>query len=138
MCFRKTHWIPTVPRKIEKPTSLKVVSKIVPSEYVERITLEIKGPDHMGLIISPKTNVEFVKWSLNEDGPVKGPMWNGQDTYFVYYACSSNPEPWIVSLDFKVGFNFFSYRLFQFNATGLQIIKFLRCLRTIKPLWIWP
>lgn len=81
---------------------MTVISRTIIGENVERITLEIKGPDHMGLIISPKKNVELIRWSLNNDDPVKGPVWQGQDTYFVYYACSSDPEPWIVSFDCKV------------------------------------
>ncbi|KAK6643611.1 hypothetical protein RUM43_005121 [Polyplax serrata] len=100
--IRKTHWIPASPRRTEKPSSMTVISRTIIGENVERITLEIKGPDHMGLIISPKKNVELIRWSLNNDDPVKGPVWQGQDTYFVYYACSSDPEPWIVSFDCKV------------------------------------
>lgn len=86
------------------PTSLKVLSKDQLDDNIERITLEINGPDHMGVIISPKSNVELVRWSINDDGPLKGPKWNGQETYFIYYATSSDPEPWIFSIDFKVKF----------------------------------
>lgn len=84
------------------PTSLKVLSRESTENNIERITLEIKGPDHMGVIISPKTNVKFVRWSINEDGPLGGPLWNGQETYFIYYASASDLEPWVFSIDFKV------------------------------------
>lgn len=129
----KTHWIATNPPKIAVPTSLKVLSRDSIEGKVERITLEIKGPDHMGVIISPKTDVEFVRWSLNEDGPLKGPKWNGQDTYFIYYASSSDPEPWIFSLDFKVSqfnetvmdFALLSHFLHGPQKTGLDFKKLL-------------
>lgn len=56
----------------------------------------------MGLIISPKANVKFLRWSINDEEPLKGPKWKDQETFFVYYASSSNPEPWIVDLEFMV------------------------------------
>ena len=96
------------------PTSLKVLSRESIENDIERITLEVKGPDHMGVIISPKTNVKFVRWSINQDGPVKGPSWNGQETYFIYYASASDLEPWVFSLDFKVHFKNISATSFYF------------------------
>lgn len=100
--YRKTHWISSEPPTIEVPTNLKVVSKQSMDNGLVRINLEINGPDHMGLVISPKTHAKFVEWSLNKEGPVKGPQWNGQDTYFIYYASSSDHQPWTFSIDFKV------------------------------------
>ncbi|KAL0278689.1 UNVERIFIED_CONTAM: hypothetical protein PYX00_000439 [Menopon gallinae] len=100
--IRKTHWIVTSPPKIDVDTTMKVVSRARLGDDIVRVTLDISGPDHMGLILSPKPGVQFDQWSLNDDQPVRGPLWNGQETYFVYYASSSGSKNWEIFVDFKI------------------------------------
>jgi hypothetical protein len=60
------------------------------------------GPDHIAVVLSPVPGVTLEHWSLVEQERLAGPKWNGRDTYFVYYAYASNPEPWTFSVDLKV------------------------------------
>lgn len=98
---------------------MKVVSRNQLSSDIMRVTLAIYGPDHMGLILSPKPGVQFVRWSLNDDQPVRGPLWNNQETYFVYYASSSGPRKWELYVDFKVSLD----RLLK--TSNLSLVPFL-------------
>ena len=61
------------------------------------------GPDHIGVMISPVSGVTLKGWSLDERPPLAGPKWNGRDTFFVYYAYASDPEPWTFTIDLQVG-----------------------------------
>jgi hypothetical protein len=60
------------------------------------------GPDHIGVMFSPVPGVTLDHWSLDEHEPLAGPKWNGRDTYFIYYAYASDPDPWTFSIDLKV------------------------------------
>lgn len=62
----------------------------------------LAGPDHIGVMLSPVPGVALDRWSLVDQEPLAGPKWNGRDTYFVYYAYASEPEPLTFSFDLKV------------------------------------
>jgi hypothetical protein len=53
-------------------------------------------------MLSPVRNVTLDGWSLDDHKPVAGPQWNGRDTFFVFYAYASDPEPLTFSVDLKV------------------------------------
>jgi hypothetical protein len=66
----------------------------------------LAGPDHIGVMLSPVLGVALDHWSLDDQEPLAGPKWNGRDTYFVYYAYASKPEPLTFSFDLKVSKNY--------------------------------
>ena len=56
----------------------------------------------MGIVLSPVQDVTLDRWGLDDHKPLAGPKWNGRDTFFVYYAYASDPEPLTFSVDLKV------------------------------------
>src|SRR5699024_524874 len=83
------------------PVTMKVVKK-EPMKDGVRITVEVDGPTHIDVMISPVLGVELTEWSLNTKRPLAGPKWNGRDTYFIYYAYGLKRVPLKFSMDFKV------------------------------------
>ena len=59
----------------------------------------------MGIVLSPVQDVTLDRWSLDDHKPLAGPQWNGRDTFFVYYAYASDPQPLTFSVDLKVNKN---------------------------------
>lgn len=53
-------------------------------------------------MVSPADGVKLTKWSFEGTEPLAGPLWNGRDTYFIYYAYGRTPVPLEFSMDFKV------------------------------------
>lgn len=60
------------------------------------------GPDHIGIILSPYKGVHLKKWSVIDEKPLQGPMWNDRETYFIYYACASDCIPYTFSIELNV------------------------------------
>lgn len=126
--YRKTSWIPGPAPFINVPTKLDLVSKIIKhnvtsftfnvtgnsvtfrkkKESIYKFVALLKknllfpGPDHIGIIISPYKDVHLEKWSISNKEPLKGPTWNGRETYFVYYACASDCTPYTFSIELNV------------------------------------
>ncbi|EFA07296.2 endoplasmic reticulum metallopeptidase 1 isoform X1 [Tribolium castaneum] len=97
----KTHWLPGPEPELRVPVSMNVVGK----RSIEgglRITLEVDGPTHIDVMISPTLGVELTQWSLNSKKPLAGPLWNGRNTYFIYYAYGLKRVPLRFSMDFKI------------------------------------
>lgn len=90
--------------EIEVPlnTTFDLVSRKTLSHSVQRLTFNVTGPDHMGLMVSPVKGVELLRWSILEGPPLAGPRWNGRETYFVYFSYADKPKPWVFSLDLRV------------------------------------
>ena len=65
----------------------------------------------MGIMLSPVQNVTLDHWSLDDHKPLAGPQWNGRDTFFIYYAYASDPEPLTFSIDLKVNKNYVRFEL---------------------------
>ncbi|KAF7284418.1 hypothetical protein GWI33_022202 [Rhynchophorus ferrugineus] len=97
----KTHWVPGPEPTLLTPVKMNITSrtKILNGE---RFNFEITGPTHMGVMISPALGVEIGNWSLPTSGPLAGPLWNGRNTYFIYYAYGLEPVPFKFWIDFKV------------------------------------
>ncbi|KAJ8969459.1 hypothetical protein NQ317_008791 [Molorchus minor] len=98
----RTHWLPGPAPKILIPVQSKVLSR----EYIpggERITVQVEGPTHVGVMISPKSGVTLDRWSIKTEKPLAGPLWKGRDTYFIYYSygLTSPIPPLVFSMDFK-------------------------------------
>lgn len=55
-------------------------------------------------MVSPVNGVELTRWSFEGTEPLAGPLWNGRETYFIYYAYGRTPVALEFSMDFKVGF----------------------------------
>ncbi|XP_012284730.1 endoplasmic reticulum metallopeptidase 1 isoform X2 [Orussus abietinus] len=94
----KTSWIPGPAPLIKIPTELNLISKISKGTTVN-LTFNVTGPDHIGIIMSPYEGVHLQKWSILEGQPLQGPKWKNRETYFVYYSCASNCEPYSFSLE---------------------------------------
>lgn len=80
-----------------------MLSRKAVSQSVQRLTFNVTGPDHMGLMVSPVKGIELLRWSILDDQPLAGPKWNGRETYFVYYSYADKPKPWVFSLELRVG-----------------------------------
>ncbi|XP_039276206.1 endoplasmic reticulum metallopeptidase 1 [Nilaparvata lugens] len=98
----QTHWIPGPSPIISIPTELTLLQREVRPQNIHRLTFEAVGPDHMTLLVSPRDGMELIGWSVDASKPLAGPKWHGRNTYFVYYSCASDPEPWRFYIDFKV------------------------------------
>ncbi|XP_025831142.1 endoplasmic reticulum metallopeptidase 1 isoform X2 [Agrilus planipennis] len=97
----KTHWIPSIEPYLTEEAKLNIV-KHESIDEGKRITVNITGPHHIGVMISPKLGVELTKWSLVKGPPLAGPLWNGRATYFIYYSYGVAYAPLEFSMDFKV------------------------------------
>lgn len=104
----KTHWLPGPEPKIEIPVTMEVLSKTLIENGV-RIAVKVDGPTHIEVMVSPVLGVDLVRWSLESKKPLKGPLWNGRPTYFIYYAYGLERVPFTFSMDFKVRTLIFIY-----------------------------
>nr|CAD7425171.1 unnamed protein product [Timema monikensis] len=98
----KTHWIPAHPPDVPIPTTLSLMSTETRPPSVRRLTFNVTGPDHIGVMLSPVSGVTLDRWSLVEGEPLKSSKWNNRDTYFVYYSYASDPEPLVFWIDLNV------------------------------------
>lgn len=60
------------------------------------------GPDHITFMLSLYDGIKLKDWSLSDGEPLKGPLWNGRPTYFVYYSCANDIIPWDFWIDIEV------------------------------------
>ena len=123
--YRKTSWIPGPAPLIAIPTTLQMVGKSIRGETlnfsfnvtgklivyylqanVNRLVtkgfLIIVGPDHIGIMLSPYKGLRLKKWSILDEKPLQGPLWNDRETYFIYYSCLKDCEPLNFSLELNV------------------------------------
>lgn len=137
----KTHWLPGPRPTLMTPVTMNVLNR-TKINGGERLDFRIEGynmvtyfllyrnfmefyflgPSHMGVLISPVIGVEFDNWSLPTDGPLAGPVWNGRNTYFVYYAYGLEPKPFVFSIDFKVSTIIFVIR---YVASAIYQVSFV-------------
>ena len=97
----KTSWIPGPAPLITIPTKLELISKSVRQNTVS-FTFNITGPDHISIILSPYKSVRLERWSILEGKALQGPKWNERETYFVYYSCASDCDPFTFSIELNV------------------------------------
>ncbi|KAK7861774.1 hypothetical protein R5R35_010791 [Gryllus longicercus] len=97
----RTHWLPAPPPHIGTPTTLELVSVEKRANSIKRMSFNVTGPSHMGLMVSPYKGVSLLEWSFVSGDPLAGPNWQGRPTYFVFYGCASDPEPWTFWIDVK-------------------------------------
>ncbi|KAL3286357.1 hypothetical protein HHI36_000864 [Cryptolaemus montrouzieri] len=102
--LRKTHWIaaPSPPKTMPLNMTLKNRENI---PHGERLYIEIEGANHIGVMMSPVFGVTLKQWSLESKQPLAGPIWNGRNTYFIYYTYGLNPVPFNFYIDFEVPSN---------------------------------
>jgi len=98
----KTHWIDTEPLEIEIPLSLNLTYRDYRLNNIQRLSFSVNGPDHITFLLSLYDNIKLKDWSLSTSEPLKGPLWNGRPTYFVYYACANDIIPWDFWIDLEV------------------------------------
>lgn len=103
----KTHWIPTMSAPKTTPIHLKYRRENISAG--QRLHLEIRGSNHIGIMISPVSGIDLKSWSLNSKYPLAGPKWNGRETYFIYYAHGLTPKPLNFSIDLKIPSNYTGY-----------------------------
>ncbi|XP_011872010.1 PREDICTED: endoplasmic reticulum metallopeptidase 1-like [Vollenhovia emeryi] len=97
----KTTWIPGPAPLLSIPTNLEIISKTA-KQHIVNFTFNVTGPDHIGIILSPYKGVHLEKWSIINEKPLQGPMWNDRETYFIYYACASDCVPYTFSIELNV------------------------------------
>lgn len=97
----KTSWIPGPAPIISIPTKLEMISKTA-KQHMVNFTFNVTGPDHIGIILSPYKGVHLEKWTVSDEKPVQGPMWNDRETYFIYYACASDCMPYTFSIELNM------------------------------------
>ncbi|XP_046630569.1 endoplasmic reticulum metallopeptidase 1-like isoform X1 [Neodiprion virginianus] len=97
----KTSWIPGPAPLIKIPTRLERISKITKGNIIS-FRFNVTGPDHIGIILSPYEGVRLIKWSVLDDPPLEGPLWNNRHTYFIYYACAADCDPYSFSVDLEI------------------------------------
>jgi hypothetical protein len=80
-----------------------LIKKKIPTVFHPNFLIA-KGPDHMGLFISPVNDVKLVKWSILEDFevPKSGPKWQNRDTHFIYYFSTNSSKEFNFHLDIEV------------------------------------
>lgn len=130
----KTHWVPAWPPLLMNPVKMTIVKKEAISGG-QRITFNLEGPAHMGVMFSPVTEVELVSWSEMRELPLEGPLWNGRKTYFIYYSYGLKPVPFKFSVDLKIpkghkgpimDFAVTSHYLFGPGKTTKELTDFIR------------
>lgn len=77
---------------------------IIPNISLYKSFYLLLGPDHMSIILSPYKGIHLEKWSVIDEKPLQGPMWNDRETYFIYYACASDCMPYTFSIELNVSF----------------------------------
>lgn len=70
-------------------------------------------------MLSLYDNVKLKEWSLSTGEPLKGPLWNGRLTYFVYYACANDIVPWDFWIDIEVN------TIFNYTNSKIDYRKWL-------------
>ncbi|KAG8306676.1 Endoplasmic reticulum metallopeptidase 1 [Homalodisca vitripennis] len=98
----QTHWIPGPQPNVAIKTELTLTQRELRPDNTIRLKFSVVGPDHMSLILSPKTGVRLSGWSVDSGEPLQGITFNGRPTYFIYYSYASDPEPWNFWVDFQV------------------------------------
>ncbi|KAL1493675.1 hypothetical protein ABEB36_009373 [Hypothenemus hampei] len=100
----KTHWVPAPEPDLLKPLNMTITER-KSIQGGERIGFKINGPAHMGVMISPILGIEIDGWSIPTPEPLPGPLWNGRNTYFIYYAYGLEPVPFQFWINFKIPSN---------------------------------
>lgn len=98
----KTHWIKGPEIDVPINTTFQLLSRKAVSQSVQRLTFNVTGPDHMGLMVSPVKESELLRWSILDEPPLSGPKWGGRETYFVYFSYADKPKEWVFSIDLRV------------------------------------
>ncbi|XP_011497152.1 PREDICTED: endoplasmic reticulum metallopeptidase 1-like [Ceratosolen solmsi marchali] len=101
----KTNWISGPPPLISIPTTLELIEKLINGNSIS-FSFNITGPDHIGIIISPYKDIQLTKWSILNEKPLQGPIWNKRETYFVYYSCVKDCEPLNFSVELNIPKNY--------------------------------
>ncbi|XP_034950352.1 endoplasmic reticulum metallopeptidase 1-like [Chelonus insularis] len=97
----KTSWIPGPEPSINIPTKLELISRINQRD-MSTFTFNVSGPDHIGIILSPHKDVHLEQWNVVDGEPLACKSWNDRKAYFIYYACSSDCDPYHFTIILKV------------------------------------
>lgn len=87
-----THWLPGPAPIIKIPVKMSIVKR----EKVfdgEKISFHITGPDHIGVMMSPKEGLTLKEWTVTNDAPLPSSQWNDRNTYFIFFARALEPLP---------------------------------------------
>ncbi|XP_066142542.1 endoplasmic reticulum metallopeptidase 1-like isoform X2 [Euwallacea fornicatus] len=97
----KTHWLPGPQPVLLNTVNMTLIERRTISGG-ERLSFEVSGPTHLGVMMSPVPGVEIRGWSIPTPEPLAGPLWNGRNTYFIYYAYGLEPVPLRFWIDFRI------------------------------------
>ncbi|KFM82889.1 Endoplasmic reticulum metallopeptidase 1, partial [Stegodyphus mimosarum] len=100
--LRLSYYVSAPKPKIHGHHKFEMTSKALVSSQIYRLSFSASGPDHMTVVISPRSGITLPKWSLTSDTPLRSLDWRDRPTYFIYYSYGEYKEPWKFSIDLKV------------------------------------
>ncbi|XP_037527157.1 endoplasmic reticulum metallopeptidase 1 [Rhipicephalus sanguineus] len=126
-----------------KGRTFRLLSRNVTKTNTIRLSFELTGPSHMGLIVSPWEGVSLTRWSFTSGTPYKGIKWKNRDTTFVYLSQGVDMGPWRFWIELQlphgyptskpiVDIAFHTYHLQKSEHKQPAFVKFLNEL----PEWI--
>lgn len=72
-------------------------------DSVFRVFVNITGPDHMTMQVSPCSGVDLVAWSVGSGVPrLRSARFQGRDTYFLYFAYGLRSAAWRLRFDLRI------------------------------------
>lgn len=88
------------------PHSFKITKREVTEDRTIRVHIEVTGPDHMTMYITPKDGTNLTKWSLTDGTPLSKPSHIGsakEMCHFVFYSHGYHSGSWEFFLEFATG-----------------------------------
>ncbi|CAC5360627.1 unnamed protein product [Mytilus coruscus] len=93
------------PPVIRIPVTVTLTKKIIvkDSPRIVRFYIDVTGPDHMSIYITPVPGAVLTRWSITNDShlyPTRLPSGVPGTTYFIYYSYGIKPDhPWNFFVD---------------------------------------
>ncbi|XP_076081757.1 endoplasmic reticulum metallopeptidase 1-like isoform X1 [Mytilus galloprovincialis] len=95
------------PPVIRIPVTVTMTKKMIVKDRprIIRFHIDVTGPDHMSIYITPVPGAELIRWSITNDSdlyPTRLPSGVSGSTYFIYYSYGIKPDhPWNFFVDIK-------------------------------------
>uniref|UniRef100_L7M3B2 FXNA-like protease n=1 Tax=Rhipicephalus pulchellus TaxID=72859 RepID=L7M3B2_RHIPC len=141
--LKETYYVDCPGPIFDKGRTFRLLSRNVTKANTIRLSFELTGPSHMGLIMSPWEGVSLARWSFTPGTPHRGIKWNNRDTTFVYLSQGVDMGPWNFWIELQpppgypasksvVDIAFHTYHLQKSEHKQPAFVKFLNEL----PEWI--
>ncbi|VDI32420.1 Hypothetical predicted protein, partial [Mytilus galloprovincialis] len=95
------------PPVIKIPVTVTMTKKMIVKDRprIVRFHIDVTGPDHMSIYITPVPGAKLTRWSITNDFdlyPTRLPSGVSGSTYFIYYSYGIKPDhPWSFFVDIK-------------------------------------